>query len=113
MHVANGVDYVDGQINDFGERLKGLNMFADSEKERIIKIGKRLDECQIQLTPIEELIRVARRTMEEQALFGDDADRGQRVIEKIEVWRLETFRYSKQSRTRAFWIKSLRARIVK
>ena len=88
MHVTNGVDHVDGQMNDFGERLKGLNMFAVSEKERIIEIGKRLDECQIQLTPIEELIRVARRTIEEQALFGDDADRGQRVIEKIEVYPL-------------------------
>lgn len=90
LKVSNGVDRIDGEMTDLNGRFSDLNAFADKEKERILEIGKQLDECQIQLAPVEDLIRLARRTLDEQALFGDDSDKGRILIENIEV-RLWSF----------------------
>ena len=85
LNVSNGVDHIDGEMRDLNDRYSSLNAFADKERERILEIGRQLDECQIQLTPIEDLIRLARRTLDEQALFDDDRDQGRKLIDDIEV----------------------------
>ena len=85
LEVANGLDHVDGQMKEFDDRYRSLKAFADKERERILEIGKQLDECQIHLTPIEDLIRLARRTLDETLLFDDDNDQGRKIISDIEV----------------------------
>lgn len=89
MNVTNGIEHVDGQMNDYNERLTSLKEFADKEKERVVEIGKQLDECQIQLAPVEDLIRIARRTLHQQPLFGDEADAGRKIIDDIEVNQID------------------------
>ena len=72
-------------MKDFDDRYKSLKAFADKERERILETGKQLDECQIQLAPIEDLLRLTRRTLEEIALFDDNGDQGRQLIADIEV----------------------------
>ena len=84
-NVTNGVGHVNGHMKVLNGRYEDLNSFADNEKQRILEVGKRLDACQIQLTPIEDLIRTAKRTMEEQTLFQDDEAKGKQLVDRIEV----------------------------
>ena len=85
LEVANGLDHVEGKMKEFDDRYRSLKAFADKERERILEIGKQLDECQIHLTPIEDLIRLARRTLDEKILLDDDNDHGRKIISDIEV----------------------------
>ena len=86
MNVSNGLNHVKEEMEELDDRYKSLKSFADKERERILETGKQLDECQIQLTPIEDLIRLTRRTLEERALFDDEDDQGKKLIADIEVW---------------------------
>ncbi len=83
--MTNGTDFVDGQRKEYRNRLDSLNRFTNNEKERIIEVGKKLDECQQRLSPIEDLVRSARRTIQEPLLFGDDQMKGKDLLRKIEV----------------------------
>eukprot|EP00794_Sanderia_malayensis_P004727 gene4727-5350_t len=83
MHVTNGVDCVDNQTKEYRARLDSLERFTSNEKERIIEVGKKLDECQERLSPIEDLVRNAKKTIHEPLLFGDDEVKGKDLLEKI------------------------------
>ena len=85
MPLVNGTDFIDGQTKDYNDRLNSLKKFASEEKHRIIEIGKKLDECQEKLSPIEELVGRAKRTISDPLLFGDDVEKGQELLQKIEV----------------------------
>ena len=85
LGVENGVEEIQNNIGELDERWNRLNGFVDKRKERINEIGRKLEDCQKELQPIEELITAAKKTIQEPLLFGDDVDKGKELHDKLQV----------------------------